>query len=363
MHENLKYWLALNKIDQVGPVSLKLLYDHFASIEKVWKATAFDLRQVNGLRKGVVDALLKGREQIDLGDEIARLSGCSVLCLEDETYPANLKNIYAPPPVLYVNGDLNSSDQKAIAIVGTRQASHYGKKIAEQLAAELAGIGFTIVSGLALGIDTAAHRGAIASHGRTLAVLGSAIDCIYPAENKPLASQVVQSGALLSEFPLGTEPDRGSFPRRNRIISGLSMGVIVVEGGCDSGAMITANYALEQGREVFAIPGSLNSQQSKGPHSLIKQGAKLIESVDDILDELQLVLPRQNLRIEAESRPQLNLTANEQLVYNLLSTEPLHIDELTQKSALACAEVAGLLMKLELKQAIRQLPGKRFVLY
>ena len=293
MNDNLKYWLAINKIPGVGPVTIKKLYGHFGSIEAVWSAGENEIETIEGLNKAAAQSFIGKRKEIDLNEEFDLVNSqkIRIITLDDDQYPANLKNIYDPPPVLYVKGDLLPDDAKAVAIVGTRRASRYGLDTARKLAEQLSARGLTIVSGLAAGIDTAAHQGALAAGGRTLAVFGCGVDVIFPPQNKPLAEKIAQTGALLSEFPLGMTGDRGTFPRRNRIISGLSLGVIVVEGHYDSGAMITAKEALEQGREVFAVPGNVELEQSKGPHWLIKQGAKLVESAEDVLEELKFQIP------------------------------------------------------------------------
>ena len=258
----------------VGPVKLKKLLDQHGSIVQVCQVIAAPLARAE-------EAIQKATEKNAL-----------IFSLEDDEYPKLLKNIYDPPPVLYVKGEGFSPDAKTLAIVGTRKASHYGKEIAKKLAFELASLGITVVSGMALGIDTAAHAGALAANGKTIAVFGCGVDVIYPFSNRELARKIESSGAVVSEFPMGTGVDKGHFPRRNRVIAGLSLGVIVVEGHYDSGAMITAKYALDEGREVFAVPGNVELDQSKGPHWLIKQGAKLVESVDDVLEELNMAMPR-----------------------------------------------------------------------
>jgi len=342
-------------VDRVGPVTLRKLLDQHGSISDVCKATNASLREAEELIK-------KAQEM-----------GVELLSLEDEGYPDLLKHIYDPPPILYVKGqDLNPND-KTIAIVGTRKASRYGKEVAKKLAFELASLGITIVSGMASGIDTSAHKGALEAKGKTVAVFGCGVDVIFPSENRSLASEIESSGALVSEFPLGTGTEKGNFPRRNRIISGLSLGVIMVEGHYDSGAMITAKFALDQGREVFAVPGNVELDQSKGPHWLIKQGAKLVESVEDVLEELHMVMPKKvdsrELKVESPSislgtsRDYSNLSPEEQKIITVLSLEPKHIDTISVETALSIPQVSSLLMMLEVKKVVRQLPGKMFVLY
>ncbi|MGB9612673.1 MAG: DNA-processing protein DprA [Candidatus Margulisiibacteriota bacterium] len=363
---NLKYWLALNKIEGLGPISIKKLFEHFGSIEKVWFASLDDLEKIEGLRPEVIRKFLEHREKIDLEEELRKIKGIEIFCLEDSDYPAALRNIYDPPPVIYVKGKIPENIDKAIAIVGTRKASHYGKAMAYKLANELSSLGFVIVSGLAIGIDTEAHEGALASKGKTLAILGSGVDCIYPRSNIKLAKRIACEGALISEFPLGSKPEAGFFPRRNRIISGLSRGVIVVEGYYDSGAMITAKLALEQGREVFAVPGNVEFEQSKGPHWLIKQGAKLVESVEDVLEELQLLAPR--LQKTSKNRNQVTkkdysgLSEDERKIISVLSNEPKHLDVISTQTNFPISKVSSLLTMMEIKKVVRQLPGKNFLL-
>ncbi|OGB87034.1 DNA protecting protein DprA [candidate division WOR-1 bacterium RIFCSPLOWO2_02_FULL_46_20] len=348
----LQHWIAANMVEGVGPVKLKKLLEQHGSIVEVCQ---------------VLNAPLE--KSLQVIDEAAR-DNIKILSREDENYPELLKNIYDPPPVLFIKGEVASLAGTTIAIVGTRQASRYGKEIAQKFAFELASLGLTVVSGLALGIDTAAHQGALEAKGKTIAVFGCGVDYIYPPSNRDLAREIESSGALVSEFPLGTGVEKGHFPRRNRIISGLSLGTIVVEGHYDSGAMITAKFALDQGREVFAVPGNIELDQSKGPHWLIKQGAKLVETVDDILEELNLVRQEKmsNDRCSAsggsnEGRDYSNLSLDEQKIVKTLSLEPRHIDDIAQATSLSTPQVSSLLMMLEVKKILRQLPGKMFVLY
>ena len=338
-------------------------------MDQVWHSSENELSQIEGLNKKAIKAFLEGRDKIDLDEELAAANeaNVSVSTLEDDDYPALLKNIYDPPPVLYTKGQKIDAKDKIIAIVGTRKASHYGKETARKLAYELASLGFTIVSGMAMGIDTVAHQGALDAKGKTLAVFGCGVDVIYPSSNKSLAKEIEASGALVSEFPLRTGIEKGHFPRRNRIISGLSLGVIVVEGHYDSGAMITAKQALDQGREVFAVPGNVELDQSKGPHWLIKQGAKLVESVEDVLEEFNMVMPRKMTKDETrmmnEGRDYSNLPEDEQKIVKVLSLEPKYIDNISIETKLSISQVTCLFMMLEVKNIVRQLPGKMYTLY
>jgi len=344
----LKHWVAVNMVEGVGPAKLRKLLEEYHSIEEVCQrlSAPLDLAEVE--------------------IEKAQKLGIKMLSRVDQEYPELLTNIHDPPSIIYVNGEISPKDKKAIAIVGTRTATRYGKETAERLARELSSLGITILSGLAIGIDAAAHQGALEAGGRTLAVLGSGIDQIYPRQNVKLAEKIVNQGALISEFSLGQKPDTWTFPQRNRIISGLSLGVIIVEGHYDSGAMITAKLALEQGREVFAVPGNIELEQSKGPHWLIKQGAKLIESVDDVLDELQHVLevkrPKVASGIKREPRDYSDLPEEEQKIMAVLSSEPKHVDEISSETGFPVSQVLGQLMMLEIKNFVRQLPGKMFII-
>lgn len=365
----LKYWLAINKVPNVGPVTIKKLWERFGSIEEAWKASERSIFEIEDINRPAAKAFIQNRDRIDLDKEIVEIEkqNISVLTLDNKNYPVNLKNIYDPPPVLYFKGQLLPSDTKTLGIVGTRKASRYGLEIAKKLAEGLASLGITIVSGLALGIDTAAHKGAVEAKGRTLAVLGSGVDVVYPPQNRDLAAEIEQNGAVISEFPLGTKSEKGNFPRRNRIISGLSIGVIVVEGHYDSGAMITAKYALDQGREVFAVPGNVQLEQSKGPHWLIKQGAKLVESIDDVLEDLNMIvdsrMTNDKCQMSNEGINYSELNEEEKKIMLVMSQEPKHLDNISTETGLSTSQVSGLLMMLEIKKAVRQLPGKMFVLY
>ena len=293
--------------------------------------------------------------------------------ISDVRYPVLLRNIADPPPVLYVDGQLEPADVQAVAIVGSRHATLYGIRIARTLAEELSRLGFTIVSGMARGIDRVAHEGALAAGGRTLAVLGCGLDVSYPPDHTQLRAQVAEAGALLTEFPLGSPPLAAHFPRRNRILSGLSLGVVVVEAAEGSGSLITAKLAAEQGREVFAVPGPIDAPTSRGTHGLLKQGAKLTETVDDILDELLPQLEQPIIRRSLFPRPvadvpeprrssyePANFSPEEEKVYAVVSCEPQSIDELSERAALASSRVACALLSLELKDAVRQAPGQRY---
>lgn len=294
---------------------------------------------------------------------LAKQSKTNTLNISDKDYPANLRYIYDPPATIYAAGNIIEQDNVAIAIVGCRRATSYGLKNAEGLAFELAARGITVVSGLARGVDSAAHQGALKAKGRTLAVLGSGLNIIYPPENKKLAQQIAENGAVISEFTADTPPLPQNFPRRNRIISGLSLGVVVVEAARKSGALITANLALEQGREVFALPGKIDSFASQGTHDLIKHGAKLVESVQDIIEELEPLkyLQVKNGESEGKTEIKLNLSFEEGKIYSFLSSEAIHIDEIMQQVALPFGKLLTALLQLQHKKLVKELPGKLFM--
>jgi DNA processing protein len=284
----LKFLLALNRIPGLGSKRLEALLNAFGSGERVWQASPRELMKVPSIGKNLAYAVAKARSSIDPDDEMKMIKsmGISLLSLKDEGYPINLKNIYDPPILLYIKGQLETRDLASIAVVGSRKASSYGRRVARRLSTQLVENSVTVVSGLARGIDTEAHRGALEGGGRTIAVMGSGLDVIYPPENERLFEAITRSGAVVSEFPPGTPPEARNFPARNRIISGLSFGTVVVEAREGSGSLITANFALEQGREVFAVPGDIYRWGSRGTNGLIKDGAKLVESVQDILEEI-----------------------------------------------------------------------------
>src|SRR5437660_2232229 len=297
---------------------------------------------------------------------VAKAQDHITIALGDERYPELLRAIHDPPAVLYCDGSVEPGDRQAVAIVGSRQATPYGLRVTEALAGELSALGFTIVSGFARGIDAAAHRASLAAGGRTIAVLGCGLDVDYPPGHASLHAEIAGSGAVLTEFAPGMPPRATNFPRRNRIISGLALGVVVVEAAEDSGSLITARLALEQGREVFAVPGSIDAPTSRRPHGLLKQGATLVETVDDIVEELlpQLDRPLQTLKTEpiAALPEHVELSPSERTVLEVMSRDPLHLDDLTERSRLTTPAVAAILLGLELKALVKQLPGQRYCL-
>jgi len=356
--------IALNMVEDIGSVRTRALLRDFGSLENVFKADAGGISGVKEIGPIIGSRVPQAIKDIDLKKEMSLIKkyGARVITFLDDEYPENLKNIYDPPVVLYVKGEILPEDNVAISIVGSRLASFYGLQTAERLGFELASHGVTIVSGLARGIDSASHKGALKAKGRTLAILGSGIANIYPEENKDLAKRISESGAIISEFPMETIPDKGNFPKRNRIISGLSLGVVCVEAAEKSGALITCDCALEQGRDVFAVPGKVDSVTSKGTNRLIKQGAKLAQGVEDILEELDLYDSVSRQDGDSRSRTEYSkLDKNESLVYTLLSSDPVHIDDICSETGLGLGRVSGILLGLEIKKFAKQLPGKNFV--
>jgi DNA processing protein len=357
--EGLEYWIGFSRVPGIGPVRMRALLDHFGDIGQAWRASPATL-QALGFDRRTIEKFLVLRNQLDLPAESARVfkSGASVLTWDSPQYPDLLKAIPNPPPVLYVRGELLPQDDWALGVVGTRRSSVYGREATRTLVAGLAASGVTIVSGLAYGIDTFAHQTALEAGGRTVAVLGSGVDIIYPVQNRGLADRIIQHGAIISEYPMGTQPESRNFPPRNRIISGLSLGVMVVEGATNSGAMITAGFALEQGREVFAVPGTILHRASSGPHRLIQNGAKLVTCIGDILEELNLTMVTE----QAEAREVIPDNEIEAVLLKHLSSDPMHIDELGRAAGLPINQVASTLTLMELKGKVRQVSGMNYVI-
>jgi DNA processing protein len=364
--------LTLSTIPGIGPGRLRALVSHFKDTRAITHASAKELTAAEGIERKTALTIVnffrdsgKSLAKRYVDHQLARVNkvDARIVTLWDRDYPSHLKKIYDPPPFLFVRGDFDTHDTAAIAIVGTRGPTSYGSRIAEQFAGELARLGVTIVSGLARGIDTIVHQATLKAGGRTLAIIGSGVDIIYPPENKPLVERIVEQGALVSEFEMGAKPDAGNFPRRNRIISGMTLGTLVVETGVDGGAMITATTALDQNREVFAIPSAIGDKRRSGTNFLIKEGkALLTETVEDILAELTPRLKsvlKDHTQGSRESPP--DLTLFEKQLFDALHDDPLHIDVLAERAHMATSEALVHLLSLEFKGAVRQLPGKMFL--
>jgi DNA processing protein len=355
-------YLALNSVRLIGPVRVRKLLEAFGSVESVLGQPASRLAGVDGIGQAVAESVVSWEKSFDLGAELKKAAGLGlkIVDCEDALYPELLKEIYDPPLVLDCKGDLEAARRRSMAVVGSRHTTYYGQEMAKKLSYQIAYAGLTVTSGLARGIDTLAHQGALAAQGRTVAVLGNSLDRIYPSENTALAEKIAESGGcLLSEFPLGTPPDRQTFPMRNRIVSGLSSGLLVVEAGKESGALITARMALDQGRNVFAVPGRVDNPQARGCHELIKQGARLVEGVEDILGEFEFLFPKEEA---SGPRPApADLGADERKILEALGTEEAHADQVIRATELPPAVVVAGLLKLEMRRLVRQLPGRLFV--
>jgi len=359
--EEKRYWIALNLIPNLTPKKFHVLLEHFPSPREIWEASLDQLKAIGAFAPSA-ETFIRHRKRVNLEAELKEIAerGFTVITLADDHYPRALRAIEDPPPVLYLKGDYLDRDELAIAIVGTRRPSPYGRMVAEKLAKELGELGFTIVSGLALGIDTAAHRGALASGARTIAVLGGGFANPYPRENRRLIEEISRAGAVMSEFSIRTPPDRWTFPRRNRIISGLARGTIVVEAPQRSGALITARYALEQGREVFAVPGQITQETSRGTHHLIQQGAKLVTDLDDILEEFADLKETLTGRGSRTKKPTPQLSSLEERVYRVLEFEPVHFNDVVERAGISPTEASYALLQLALKELVKELEGKRY---
>ena len=359
MHDQTPYWVGLSRVPGIGPARMRALLNYFGDAESAWTAMYGDLA-LAGLDTRSAEALLATRRALDLDREMARLekAGARALTWESPEYPDRLREVDNSPPVLYVLGQPAEEDKWAVGVVGTRRVTAYGREVTLRLASGLAESGITVVSGLARGVDTIAHQAALDAGGRTVAVLGSGVDVIYPAENRNLVRRMLEEGrgAVMSEYPLGTQPDAVNFPPRNRIISGMSLGVLVVEAGEKSGALITVTFALEQGRDVFAVPGPITSRMSEGTNNLLKQGAKCVTSVQDILEELDMGAVPEHV----EAARVLPTDPTEKLILGYLQESSQHIDEITNRSGLPSSTVSAILTMMELKGMVRHLGGMQY---
>jgi DNA processing protein len=365
---NLKFWFALKSVEGVGNIGFRNLLSAFGSPQSVFAAPLEALKRVPGIKEQMATSISRFNkwDEAERELELCQKNGVSIITSLDPSYPRLLSNIHDYPPLLYVKGNL-PEDEATIAVVGSRAATAYGKFTTERMSRELSLNGFTVVSGMARGIDSAAHRGALSAGGETIAVLGCGIDVVYPPENKHLYEEIAPKGAVVTEFPFGTQPNAPNFPMRNRIISGLSLGVVVVEATDKSGSLITARMALEQGREVFAVPGIIDSPGSKGTHRLIKEGAKLVETIQDILEEImpQLKKPLTPLQLGAVKADPLQaqppLKESESAVLGILSERAVDVDTIIEKTGFGANDVLSILLSLELKGRVEQKPGKNFI--
>lgn len=373
--EDIELWLKLIRAGGIGPVTFHRLLKRFGGVERIFGASVSELTKVEGIGDRTAERIVRTRDDFCAEKELAEADklGVNVIAMHDDRYPPALKSIPDAPPVLYVKGKFQRNDSLAVAIVGSRRCSAYGSEQASRFAHMLASAGFTIISGMARGIDTAGHRGALSAHGRTIAVQGCGLKNIFPPENKELFAKISENGACVSELPLGYEPLSENFPGRNRIIAGLSMGTIVIEATSKSGALLTVKASLEYNREVMAVPGKIDSHLSAGAHKIIKQGAKLVDCIEDVMEALGYI--GQGIKGHAAKAAEtaekeadmplfdvgrLNLSDNEKAVIALLDGEPLHTDEIAGKTQLGAGSVNSALISLRLKGLIKQLPGNLF---
>ena len=359
-------FVALNMIEHVGPIRVRQLLEHFGDAPQILSASKQQLLRVRGIGEETAESIATWGKSVDLAGEMKRIadSGCEIVIQSDAHYPEMLREIYDPPILLYVKGNLTAKDKNGVAMVGSRMTTHYGIEVARKLAYQLAYTGVTVVSGGARGIDTAAHQGALSGKGRTICVLGTGINIVFPPENGELFQRISANGAVVSQYPFNRKADKSSFAIRNRIVAGMTLGTVVVEANLTSGALITANFATEYGRQVFAVPGRIDSPRSKGCHELIKKGAKLCEGVEDILSEFEYLFPASNRPPSANETgvlPALDLSENEQKVFGVLDSEELTTDDVIRKSGLPSSAVSVALFSLEMKRLVKQLPGKLFV--
>lgn len=356
---DLKYWLGFNYVSGIGPAKIQALLGYFGSLENAWRATDEQLRDI-GFDVRAIDSLNDARQTFDLDRYVSQVetSGVQVLTWENTSYPDLLREIPAAPPLIFIRGQFEPIDRWAVAVVGTRRMTAYGRQVTRDLVAGLVHNGITIVSGLARGIDAIAHRTALEEGGRTIAVMACGIDKVYPPEHRDLARDIVSGrGVIVTDYPFGAEPESNHFPARNRLISGLSLGVVVIEAGEKSGALITSRFALEQNREVFAVPGNIHSPVSLGTNRLIQQGGKLVIRVEDILEELNLRM----VADQAAAKVILPDTAEEAALITQLSSQPLHIDELSRLTGMPISMISSTLTLMELKGMVQQVGGMNYI--
>ena len=353
-----RYWVGFSLVKGIGSVRLRALLDYFGDAKSAWSATPFDLVAA-GLSPKLAERVIQIRKSVNLENYMNQVekNNIKILTWNDDDYPVHLKEIDQPPPVLYLHGEVTADDAWAVGIVGTRAVTSYGRQVTEELATVLAQNGVTVVSGLARGVDAVAHNAALKAGGRTLAVLGSGVDKIYPPEHRQLAEKIAQHGAVISDYAPGTAPESANFPPRNRIISGLSLAVVVVEAGDISGALITADFAVNQGRDVFAVPGLVYAPQSKGTNRLIANGARILLQPMDVLEALDLT---RNVE-RREVRRAVPSDATEAAVLNLLSAQPAHVDDIRARLSLPVEKISAALTMMELKGMVRQVGGMNYV--
>ncbi len=360
---DLSYWLALNSLSDIGPVLSGRLIAVFGSPENIFSMPANELKKIENIGASRVRSITGFNQWDVIQAEIdnAVKNNVKLVTINDKAYPEGLRRIPDAPLVIYVKGEIKEDDKYAVSIIGSRLHTDYGSRMAEKISYGLASYGLTVISGMARGIDTVSHKGSLKAGGRTIAVLGSGIDVPYPPENRNLMNSVASSGAVISEFPFGTPPNRENFPRRNRIISALSFGVVVIEATVDSGSLITVGYALEQGKEIFAVPGNITSKNSRGTNNLIKKGARLVENAEEIIDELRPQIKgvlREDRVLSEKTLP--SMTADEKLLYNCLGEEPKHIDKIVRETNMSTGMILSMLLNLEINGIVRQSGGKNF---
>ncbi|MBK9210768.1 MAG: DNA-protecting protein DprA [Anaerolineales bacterium] len=358
MMDDKKYWIGFNLIKGIGAIRMQSLIAYFGDLETAWSADPASLAEA-GLGAKVIERVLIARQKVDLDQVWAKIEaqGIKILTWQDEAYPSRLKEIAQPPPVLYIRGEYLPDDLFAVAIVGTRRVTPYGRQVTEELSTFLASNGITVISGLARGVDAIAHQTALKAGGRTIGILGSGVDKIYPPEHLKLAEQMMERGAIISDYAPGTPPDASNFPPRNRIISALSLAVVVIEAGETSGALITAEFAAEQGREIFAVPGSILAPQSKGTNKLIQNGAQPLLSVNDIMQALDITRIGEHKAV----RKVIPTDETEARLLQVITHEPLHVDEIRNQSELPIEKVSATLALMELKGMVRQVGGMNYV--
>ncbi len=363
IEEDKKYWLGVNMISTITPQRFHLLLNHFPSVEAIWKASTAELKSIEGLEDEAAEKFCNQRNEDDLRKELEKIEklDLEIVTMAGSEYPESLRTIDKPPPVLYIRGNYVEEDQLGVAMVGTRKNTNYGKNVAEDLAADLASEGFTVVSGMARGIDTYSHKSALAAGGRTVAVMGTGFGHTYPKSNANLMREISENGAVMSEFPFYQRPAKWTFPQRNRIISGLTRGTIVVEAPESSGALITAHDALSQGREVFAVPGDVRKPTVKGTHGLIKDGAKLVEGAADVVEEFKDVQATLPFNENEEKEPGADLTGPKKEVFSLLEYEPIHFNDLVAETDFSPARISHIMFQLEMDDLVEQLEGNQWV--